>query len=141
MKKENKYTYIDLFAGAGGLTIGFGNKGFHLELANDIAEPALNTLKKNLIKTHPRTNENRVILGDIKELYEHLGNGCVTYDMQGHMVIETNKEVELRKKAPSVKDNEVIKNILSGITQIDVLAGGPPCQGFSMIGRSKKATL
>ena len=141
MKDKNKYTYIDLFAGAGGLTIGFGNKGFHLELANDIAEPALNTLKKNLIKTHPRTNENRVILGDIKELYEHLGNGCVTYDMQGHMVIETNKEVELRKKAPSVKDNEVIKNILSGITQIDVLAGGPPCQGFSMIGRSKKATL
>ena len=37
MKDKNKYTYIDLFAGAGGLTIGFGNKGFHLEIANDIA--------------------------------------------------------------------------------------------------------
>ena len=141
MKNKNKYTYIDLFSGAGGLTIGFGNKGFHLEMANDIAEPALNTLKKNLIKTHPDTNLDRVILGDIKELYGHLDNGDVTYDMQGHMIVETNKEVELRKKAPSVRGNDSIKNILSGIKHIDVLAGGPPCQGFSMIGRSKKATL
>jgi len=135
------YTYIDLFAGAGGLTIGFGNKGFHLEMANDIAEPALNTLKQNLSKTHPETSPERVILGDIKELYEHLGNGSVSYHMQGHMVVETGKEVELRKKAPSVRDNDKIKNILSEITHVDVLAGGPPCQGFSMIGRSKKATL
>lgn len=136
-----KYTYIDLFAGAGGLTIGFGNKGFHLELANDIAEPALNTLKKNLVKTHPETNDERVILGDIKELYEHLDNGNVTYDMQGHMIVETNKEVELRKKAPSVRENYQIKNMLSEISHVDVLVGGPPCQGFSMIGRSKKASL
>ena len=63
MKNKNNYTYIDLFAGAGGLTIGFGNKGFHLEMANDIAEPALNTLKRNLAKTHPDTNSNRVISG------------------------------------------------------------------------------
>ena len=141
MKNKNKYTYIDLFAGAGGLTIGFGNKGFHLEMANDIAEPALNTLKKNLIKTHPDTDQDRVILGDIKELYEHLGNGDVTYDIQGHMVVETNKEVELRKKTPSVRGNDAIKDILFGISHVDVLAGGPPCQGFSMIGRSKKSTL
>ena len=141
MKNEKTYNYIDLFAGAGGLSIGFGNKGFHLELANDIAEPALNTFKKNLKKTHPETNQERVILGDIKELYEHLGNGEVTYDMQGHMVIETNKEVKLREKVPTIKDNDVIKNILSNINHIDVLTGGPPCQGFSMIGRSKKATL
>ena len=136
-----KYTYIDLFAGAGGLTIGFGNKGFHLELANDIAEPALNTFKKNLKKTHPETNQERVILGDIKELYEHLGIGEVTYDMQGHMVVETNKEVVLRKKVPTIRDNGGVKAILAGINHVDVLAGGPPCQGFSMIGRSKKATL
>tara|TARA_B100000780_G_C21120813_1_gene453969 strand:- start:569 stop:1999 length:1431 start_codon:yes stop_codon:yes gene_type:complete len=141
MKNKNKFTYIDLFSGAGGLTIGFGNKGFHLEMANDIAEPALNTLKKNLIKTHPNTDQDRVILGDIKELYEHLGNGDVTYDIQGHMVVETNKEVELRKKAPSIRGNDEVKNLLSGISHVDVLVGGPPCQGFSMIGRSKKATL
>ncbi|MDX1774027.1 DNA cytosine methyltransferase [Oceanihabitans sediminis] len=136
-----KYNYVDLFAGAGGLTIGFGNNGFHLEIANDIAEPALNTLKENLRITHPETDVERVILGDIKELYEHLGNGEVTYDIQGHMVVETSKEVELRKKTPSLKDNKKINKMLSKINHVDVLVGGPPCQGFSMIGRSKKATL
>lgn len=141
MGNKNKYNYVDLFSGAGGLTIGFGNHGFHLELANDIAQQALKTLKKNLKKTHPSTEQNRVVLADIKELYEHLGNGSVSYDMQGHLVVETNKEIELRKKVPSVKDNKTIKNTLAKINQLDVLVGGPPCQGFSMIGRSKKATL
>ena len=141
MKSKQQYSYIDLFAGAGGLSIGFGNHGFHLELANDIAEPALETLKYNLNNTHPSTPSDRVILGDIKELYEHLGTGDVDYEMQGHMVVETNKEVELRKKAPSLKDNNSVREILSTINHIDVLAGGPPCQGFSMIGRAKKATL
>lgn len=141
MKSKNKYNYVDLFSGAGGLTIGFGNHGFHLELANDIAESALNTLKKNLKKTHPKTNINNVVLGDIKELYEHLGTSSVSYDMQGHITIETNKEVELRKKAPSVKDDESVKSTLSKISNVDVLVGGPPCQGFSLIGRSKKASL
>ena len=61
MKSKNYYTYIDLFAGAGGLTIGFGNKGFHLAIANDIAEPALNTLKYNLKHTHPYTPATNVI--------------------------------------------------------------------------------
>jgi DNA (cytosine-5)-methyltransferase 1 len=141
MIKNKTHTYIDLFSGAGGLTIGFGNNGFHLELANDIAEPALNTFKKNLKLTHPETKEHRVILGDIKELYEHLGTTSVTYDLQGHLTIETDKEVELRKKAPSIKDDDDINKVLSEIKHVDVLAGGPPCQGFSMIGRSKKANL
>jgi DNA (cytosine-5)-methyltransferase 1 len=136
-----KYNYIDLFAGAGGLTIGFGNKGFHLEIANDIAEPALNTLKNNLRLTHPNTDMSRVILGDIKELYEHLGNGEVVYSSEGHMVIETCKEVELRKKSKSIKNDLKINDILSNIKHVDVIVGGPPCQGFSTIGRSKKATL
>ncbi|MDC1395611.1 DNA cytosine methyltransferase [Bacteroidia bacterium] len=137
----SNYKYIDLFSGAGGLSIGFGNAGFHLELANDIAEPALTTLKKNLNILHPDTAQSRVVLGDIKELYEHLGEGEVTYEIQGHKVIKTNKEEELRKKAPSIKDNSDVKSLISEIKHVDVLAGGPPCQGFSMIGRSKKATL
>jgi DNA (cytosine-5)-methyltransferase 1 len=124
------FTYIDLFAGAGGLTIGFGRNNYHLVLANDIAKPALETLKKNLNKTHPKSSQDCVILGDIMELYHHLGTDEVEHDFQGHMVIQTNKEVELKRKTNSVKDNEEIYSTISQIEEIDVLVGGPPCQGF-----------
>ena len=136
-----EYTYIDLFAGAGGLTIGFGNAGFKLMLANDIAEPALNTLKYNLEKTHPETPKKNIILGDIIELYEHLGTSSVVHDIQGHIVIQTNKEVELKKKAPSLIGDMKSYEVVESIKEIDILVGGPPCQGFSIIGRSKKATV
>ena len=138
---KEKLTYIDLFAGAGGLSLGFGNNGFHLKMANDISESALETLKFNLKYTHPDTSRGSVILGDIKELFEHLGAGEVKYDIQGHIVVETNKEVELRKRAPSIKENDSIQKTLNSIKHIDVLVGGPPCQGFSMIGRAKKLTI
>ena len=135
-----KYTYIDLFAGAGGLSLGFGNAGMELEFANDIAKEALDTFRHNLTKTHPKLNPERIIHGDITALYEHLGTSKVKNNTLGHKVIETDREVSLRMKAPDVK-NDDIKRILSEIESVDILAGGPPCQGFSMIGRSKKANI
>lgn len=135
-----KYTYIDLFAGAGGLSLGFGNAGMELEFANDIAKEALDTFRHNLTKTHPELNPERIIHGDITALYEHLGTSKVKNNTLGHKVIETDREVSLRMKAPDVK-NDDIKRILSEIKSVDILAGGPPCQGFSMIGRSKKANI
>ena len=136
----NKYTYVDLFAGAGGLSLGFGNVGFELEFANDIAKEALDTFRHNLKTTHSTLNPNRVIHGDIIELYEHLGTSKVKNKSLGHITVETDKEVNLRKKAPGVRENIDIKDILAQIESVDILNGGPPCQGFSMIGRSKKAS-
>ncbi len=135
------FTYIDLFAGAGGLSLGFGNAGFDLEFANDIAGEALNTFRYNLKKTHPGLPKERIIHGDITQLYEQLGNGRVVNKSLGHITVETEKERRLRKNVPDTSKDESIRKTLCGIQSVDVLAGGPPCQGFSMIGRSKRATL
>ena len=135
-----KYTYIDLFAGAGGLSLGFGNAGMELEIANDIAKEALMTFKHNLHHTHPGLDPDRIIQGDIMELYEHLGTSKVKNKSLGHITVETDREKRLKMAAPNVLNNDDVKRVLSEITSIDVLAGGPPCQGFSMIGRSKKAS-
>jgi len=135
-----KYSYIDLFCGAGGLTIGFGNQGFHLDLANDISRPALDTLKHNLKHTHPETDKRRVVLGDIIELYEFLGLKQVEQTFVGNAVVKTNREVELKRKTDSLIENTAVQKTLQSIQSTDVLVGGPPCQGFSMIGRSKKMT-
>lgn len=91
MIKNNKFTVIDLFSGAGGLSLGFANKGFHNIFSIDIEPAFCKTYKKNF-PTH------KLIQKDITTL--------------------SNKEIlEL------VNGNEV-----------DVIIGGPPCQGFSMAG-------
>lgn len=87
---------IDLFCGAGGLSLGFTQEGFVTALANDIEPCCIDTYSHN----HPETPRKHIILGDI---------------------------------------NSMIGNIpeLIRFSEIDVLAGGPPCQGFSMANRQR----
>ena len=51
---------ISLFAGAGGIDIGFKNSGFDIVWANDFDENAVNTFRDNL--------GDHIILGDIREI-------------------------------------------------------------------------
>jgi DNA (cytosine-5)-methyltransferase 1 len=82
---------IDLFAGAGGLTEGLRQSGFHCLYANEISK----TYGETLIKNHP---EVFVDTGDIREVSES--------NIRRALQIETG--------------------------DLDVLVGGPPCQGFSV---------
>ena len=87
---------IDLFAGAGGLSLGFKMTGqFELVAAAEINENAKATYKKNLVK-----NKNDFTFID----------NVVGYDFSQ------------------------LNEMASGI---DVVIGGPPCQGFSNANRQK----
>ncbi|MEM9939362.1 MAG: DNA cytosine methyltransferase [Pseudomonadota bacterium] len=85
------YTVIDLFSGAGGLSEGFRQAGFHVLAANDFDEAAAATFQK----THPDTS---FLEGSIQ-----------------------NITVDAVKKAAGIRKS-----------QLDVLVGGPPCQGYSV---------
>ncbi len=87
---------IDLFCGAGGLSLGFTQNGFITSLANDIEPCCVDTYAHN----HPDTPRENIVLGDI---------------------------------------NDVIANIdsLMRFKDVDVVIGGPPCQGFSMANRQR----
>ena len=50
--KKNNYSYISLFAGAGGLDIGFNELGFKCLFANDIEEYSESTFQLNWPKTN-----------------------------------------------------------------------------------------
>ena len=84
---------IDLFAGVGGLSLGFEQAGFNVVLANEYDPEIASAYQMN----HPHT---QMIVGDITSL-----------------------------------DLEETFGKLAG--QIDVIIGGPPCQGFSQKGQRK----
>ena len=96
---------IDLFAGCGGLSLGFEMEGFHPLLFSEINLNAAQTYMIN------RKAENTIPVGDIYTL--------------------TNDNLRLFKENWK----------LHGIDDIDLVCGGPPCQGYSGIGHRRTFKL
>lgn len=88
-----KPTVIDLFAGVGGLSLGFEQAGFHVVLANEYDDEIAAAYRKNHLET-------KMVVGDITAL-----------------------------------NLEDTFGVFAG--KIDVIIGGPPCQGFSQKGQRK----
>ena len=86
-----KYSMIDLFAGAGGLSEGLEEAGFHGIFASEIVPQYADTYRRN----HPSTT---VMTQDIRKL-----------DAE-----DIRKQLGMKKG------------------QLTLIAGGPPCQGFSI---------
>ena len=125
--------YIDLFAGAGGLSEGFIRAGF-----NPIAHVEMNKDACDTIKT-------RTAYHWLKEN----GQSEIYYD---YLKSETKNKEELWKKAPENLINSVINKEISekslpeifeaidrelGDKEVDVIIGGPPCQAYSVAGRAR----
>ncbi|WP_395057833.1 DNA cytosine methyltransferase [Flavobacterium sp.] len=88
---NSKLTYIDLFSGAGGMSLGFDKEGFNNIFSIDIEPSFCETYKANF-PTH------NLVQKDITKL--------------------TDQEIKS----------------LTNQMDIDVVIGGPPCQGFSIAG-------
>lgn len=66
-KLPKKFTFVDLFAGCGGLSAGLEQAGFTPCFVNEIVETYCNTYKKN-----HSLSDDRYFVGDINDLNEHL---------------------------------------------------------------------
>jgi len=88
---NNDLTLIDLFSGAGGLSEGLSEAGFHSLFATEIIPEYAATYQKN----HPSA---KVLTADIRNLDAN----------------QVRDELGLQRE------------------ELDLLAGGPPCQGFSI---------
>lgn len=91
---SKKFTCVDLFSGAGGLSRGFYDAGYDVVLGVDFDEAALKTFKEN----HGTAEAMKL------DLFDH-----------------DNIDVIINY----LKDRDI---------KLDVLVGGPPCQGFSIAG-------
>lgn len=100
---------IDLFCGAGGMSEGLIQAGFHILFSSDINE--------DVQKTYMNRHEQ---LGLIQDVNTHYHRGDIR-ELNGDMIREAIQNLEM------FKDKEV--------PEIDAVFGGPPCQGFSRAGR------
>jgi DNA (cytosine-5)-methyltransferase 1 len=106
---------VDLFSGCGGLSLGLRAAGFKERLAVEKSEMPAETYYHNLIK--PIEDVDRWKL-------EHVGADLSKQVEMGLVVSELGKLLERDDLVKSIADEG-----------IDLVAGGPPCQGFSMAGR------
>jgi len=111
-----KLKYIDLFSGCGGLSLGLEAAGFELELAVEKSDMAAETFYHNFIERIPS-----------KEFWAEYTSPETSIEAQAKSKLIVN---ELQKLLDSPN---IIENLKS--KEIDLIAGGPPCQGFSLAGR------
>ena len=103
---------IDLFCGAGGMSEGILQAGFHILFSSDINESVELTYRNRHEQLGYQQNYNTYFeRADIREL-------------NGDYIIHCIQNLEFWNA-----ENREIPN------DIDVIFGGPPCQGFSLAGR------
>lgn len=138
MSNSRKFRYIDLFAGAGGLSEGFLMQGDFLPLAHiEMNKDACSTIKTRLCYYYLKENNkiqiyNSYLKGEIsrEKLYEH-----VPFEL-----LESVINAEIKNETIDSIFNQIDKIIKNNETHIDLIVGGPPCQAYSVIGRSVSKT-
>ena len=115
MKK--KLFFVDLFAGCGGLSYGLEKVGFHPVFVNELNKDAMESYLINRTNVEPLLKEKNFHEFDIKNL------------------INKKRIIKLRD------DIEKEFNISFDKKELDLIVGGPPCQGFSGIGHRRSFSV
>ncbi|MBN1969668.1 MAG: DNA cytosine methyltransferase [Candidatus Delongbacteria bacterium] len=101
-----EYSYIDIFSGCGGLSVGLMNSGWKGIFAIEKSKEAFETLKYNLINNKKHFNWPNWL---------PIQNYCIDNVIKRYK----NELEELKGK-------------------VDLIVGGPPCQGFSTAGKRNR---
>jgi DNA (cytosine-5)-methyltransferase 1 len=114
--KGKRLTVVDLFAGCGGLGLGLQQAGFKSVFVSELNPDAMGTYLRNRSLTEPHLQDREFHCGDIKEL-----------------VVDERRLSRMR---------DALRGGF-GISEgdLDLVCGGPPCQGFSGIGHRRSYSV
>lgn len=130
---KNKPNYIDLFAGAGGLSEGFKRAGFEPIAHVEMMEAACNTLRTRSAYYHLKEN-------GIESKYDTYLRNDITREQFYKDIPQEILDAVIH--APIGKDTndsifQKIDRNLNGNKEVDLIIGGPPCQAYSLVGRAR----
>jgi DNA (cytosine-5)-methyltransferase 1 len=117
MSSKRKLYVVDLFAGCGGLSLGLENAGFEPIFGNELNEHARETYIINREKRYPLLR-SKYHNNDVKQLV--LEEGYLDGLING---FKLDYGIDAKKG------------------ELDLLVGGPPCQGFSGIGHRRSYSV
>jgi len=128
------YSFIDLFAGAGGLSEGFINAGFkplaHVEMNKEACDTLKTRAAYHWLKSQNQINVYRDYLlspnKNKEDLWSHIPSN----------IIESVINTEISKKTLPHIFNKIDSELNGG--KVDLIIGGPPCQAYSVAGRARK---
>lgn len=106
--------YVDLFAGCGGLSLGLERAGARLVLAVEKSDMAARTYYHNLVSD----------MDDDAAWRGHLAKSVGA---------QVKSRVLVKELSSLLEDEESMAHLTA--EELDLVAGGPPCQGFSLAGR------
>lgn len=124
--------YLDLFAGAGGLSEGFIQAGYTPVAHVEMDEAACFTLKTRAVYHWLKKDDNL-------DLYKKYVSGQITRDALYKIVPEQVLNTVLNYEISDEKLPEIfnrLDSILAG-KKLDLIIGGPPCQAYSLVGRAR----
>ena len=133
------YNFIDLFAGAGGLSEGFIQAGF-----SPVAHVEMNAFAAQILET--RTGYYCLKEKGQLDVYRNYIQGkisrneflsAVPKDQLDSVLCETMSDETL--PGLFAKIDNILKQ--RGIEKVDVIIGGPPCQAYSLVGRAQSSHM
>lgn len=130
-----KHTFIDLFAGAGGLSEGFVRAGFSPIAHIEMDKYACETLKTRAAYHYLEENDNLYIYKKYLQEKKEGESGQKLWDQVPATVIDS----VIHATIGSSTIDDIFQRVdnMKGENCVDLIIGGPPCQAYSIVGRSR----
>ena len=135
METNRKLTFIDLFAGAGGLSEGFIRAGFSPLAHIEMDTYACNTLKTRTAYHYLKSIGKLSIYEKYLREKQEKEDGSKLWSQVPQDIINTVIQATIGEKTISdifSKIDNLIKH-----SSVDIIIGGPPCQAYSVAGRAR----
>lgn len=113
--QKSKLSVVDLFAGCGGLSLGLEQAGFRPVFVNELNVDALKTYISNRTRNHPHLADEGFHIDNVKKM--------------------------VPDKYLRALSDRLLSTFGIAEGELDLVVGGPPCQGFSGIGHRRSYSV